>query len=92
MDYTVHEILQATRLEWVAFPFSGDLPDPGIESRSPALQMDSLPTEPPEKPWIRQQNELITIMRRPEGRDQGSRKMPRRGGPEARGILGGTQV
>ena len=24
----------------------GDLPDPGIEPRSPALQMDSLPSEP----------------------------------------------
>ena len=27
-----------------------DLPNPGIESRSPALQVDSLPTEPPGKP------------------------------------------
>ena len=32
------------------FPSPGDLPDPGIESRSPALQVDSLPSEPPEKP------------------------------------------
>jgi len=29
------------------FPSPGDLPDPGIEPRSPALQSDSLPTEPP---------------------------------------------
>ena len=28
----------------------GDSPDPGIASRSPALQEDSLPSEPPEKP------------------------------------------
>ena len=28
----------------------GDLPNPGIEPRSPALQEDSLPTEPPGKP------------------------------------------
>ena len=31
------------------YPFSGDLPDPGIEPASPvspALQVDSLPTEP----------------------------------------------
>ena len=28
------------------FPFPGDLPNPGIEPRSPALQVDSLPTEP----------------------------------------------
>ena len=41
MDYTVHGILQARKLEWVAFPSPGDLPNPGIESRSPALQADS---------------------------------------------------
>jgi len=28
----------------------GDLPNPGIELRSPALQADSLPSEPPGKP------------------------------------------
>ena len=32
------------------FPSPGDLPDPGIEPRSPALQADSLPTELTEKP------------------------------------------
>ena len=31
------------------FPSPGDLPDPGIESRSPALQADALTSEPPEK-------------------------------------------
>ena len=31
------------------FPSSGDLPDPGIEPESPALQMDSLPSELPGK-------------------------------------------
>ena len=31
------------------FPSLGYLPDPWIESRSPALQADSLPTEPPGK-------------------------------------------
>ena len=30
-------------------PSPGDLPDPGIELDSPALQGDSLPSEPPEK-------------------------------------------
>ena len=29
------------------FPFSGDLPDPGIEPVFPALQANSLPFEPP---------------------------------------------
>ena len=28
------------------FPLSGDLPDPGIEPRSPTLQADALPSEP----------------------------------------------
>ena len=32
------------------FPSPGDLPDPGIESGSPALQADSLPSELPGKP------------------------------------------
>ena len=31
-------------------PSPGDLPDPGIEPGSPALQADSLPFEPPGKP------------------------------------------
>ena len=37
-------VLQAWMLEWVAMP--GDLPNPGIEPRSPELQADSLPSEP----------------------------------------------
>ena len=32
------------------FPSPGDLPDPGIEPRSPALQADALTSEPPGKP------------------------------------------
>ena len=42
-SYTVHGILQARMLEWVAFPFSRGSSQP----RSPPLQGDSLPTEPP---------------------------------------------
>ena len=96
MDYTVHGILQARILEWVAFPFSrgssqlrdralvsriaggffigwatreaqehwsgqpipspSDLPEPGIKLGSPALQVDSLPTElwgNPLRPYIK---------------------------------------
>ena len=34
----------------VSFPSPGDLPDPGIKPRSPALQADALPSEPPGKP------------------------------------------
>ena len=47
---SVHGILQAGILEWVAFPSPGDLPDPGIKPQSPALQAESLPSEPPGKP------------------------------------------
>ena len=52
MDYslpgfTIRGIFQARVLEWVAISFSrGDLPDPGFEPRSPALQADALPSEP----------------------------------------------
>ena len=42
---SIHGILQARILEWA----SGDLPDPEIEPRSPALQTDYLPSEAVEK-------------------------------------------
>ena len=42
--------LQARILQWVAIPSPRDLPNPGIEPRSPALQVDSLPAEPQGKP------------------------------------------
>ena len=37
---------------WTGLPFlpPGDLPDPGIELGSPALQADALTSEPPGKP------------------------------------------
>ena len=35
------------------FPSPGDLPDPGIEHESPALQADSLPTELPENSQVK---------------------------------------
>ena len=34
----------------VSFPSPGDLPNPGIKPRSPAMQVDSLPAEPQGKP------------------------------------------
>ena len=38
---------------WSGWPFPSpeDLPNPGIEPASPALQADSLLSEPPGKPW-----------------------------------------
>ena len=47
---SVHGILQAGMLEWVAIPSSGGPPNPGIKPWSLALQADSLPSEPPGKP------------------------------------------
>ena len=45
--------MEFSRLEYwsgLPFPSPGDLSDPGIELRSPTLQSDSLPSEPPGKP------------------------------------------
>ena len=41
-DFSIHGILQTRILEWIAISFSKDLPHPGIEPRSPALQADTL--------------------------------------------------
>ena len=46
IGYTVHGILQARILEWVAIPFSRGSSQP----KSPASQANSLLAEPPEKP------------------------------------------
>ena len=43
IDYTVHGILQASILEWVAVLFSRGSSQPRIEPRSPTLQEVSLP-------------------------------------------------
>ena len=50
-DYTVHGILQARILAWVAIPFSRESPNPGIKPRVPGLglQVNTWPGEPPEK-------------------------------------------
>ena len=42
----VHGIFWARILEWVTIPSPGNLHDLGIEPRSPALQADSLLSEP----------------------------------------------
>ena len=56
MDYTVHGILRLEYWSGQPFPSPGDLPNPGIEPKSPVLQAESLPAEPPGKmhwkrPW-----------------------------------------
>ena len=44
---SVHGILPARILEWVAIPFSRGFSNPGIEPESSPLQAESLPAEPP---------------------------------------------
>ena len=55
MDYSppgsfVHGIFKSRILEWLLFPPPGNLPDPEIESESPALAREFLTTKPPGKP------------------------------------------
>ena len=59
-------------LAWVAFPFSRDLPNPGIEPRSPALQADSLPAEPQGKPFqtVKDFNTFLRITERIDQKNQ----------------------
>ena len=45
---SIHGISQVRTLEWLPFPSPGHLHHPGTEPRSPALQVNSLPSEPPE--------------------------------------------
>ena len=53
MDYIAHqaplsiEFSMQKYWSWWLFPTPGHLPNSGIEPRSPALQADSLPSEPP---------------------------------------------
>ena len=47
---SVHGIFWQEYWSGLPFPSPGDLPNPGIEPRSPALQTEALPSEPPGKP------------------------------------------
>ena len=52
MDHQAPLCMEFSRQEhWsgLSFPSPGNLPDPGIKSRSPALEADSLLFESPEK-------------------------------------------
>ena len=52
MGYTVHGILQARLLEWVAFPFSGDLPNPGLPHCRQILYQLSHRGSPRRLEWV----------------------------------------
>ena len=49
---SLHGILQARRLKWVAIPFSQGTSWPRDQTPSPAMQADFLPSEQPGKPNI----------------------------------------
>ena len=49
--FSIHGISRQEHQSGLPFPSPGDLPDPGIEPRSPTLQADALRSEPPRK-WI----------------------------------------
>ena len=54
--YQAPQSMEFSRQEYwsgLPFPSPGDLLDPGIESRSPTLQADALPSEPPGKPYMK---------------------------------------
>ena len=44
------------------FPPPGDLPDPEIKPRSPALQADALTSEPPGKPKILCNTKILSLI------------------------------
>ena len=52
-DFSVRGAFQARVLEWVAISFSRGSPHPGMEPRSPAVQADASPSEPPGRPLKR---------------------------------------
>jgi len=56
---SVHRILQVRTLEWVTVSFSRGSSHPGTEPGSPALQADSLPSEPPVLIWQEQHREVL---------------------------------
>ena len=50
--FSVHRILQARILEWVGIPFSRGSSQPEDQTQSPALQINSLPSELRGKPSV----------------------------------------
>ena len=80
---SIHGILQARILEWVAIPSAGDLPDPGIKPGSPTLQADPLTSAPPGKPLntrIQDSEDLNDFKGGAEARLKEERGGGRRGG------------
>jgi len=58
-DSSVHGFPRQEYLSGLSFSSSVDLPDPEIEPMSPALQADTLPSEPPGKPIVIIENLIL---------------------------------
>ena len=71
MNCTVHGILQARILEWVVFLVSWGSSQPRDQTRSPALQADSLPAESQGKPVDAGDMGSIPGLRRSPGEGKG---------------------
>ena len=59
------------------FPSPGDIPNPGIEPKSPVLEADALTSEPPGKPlpwWLRRKS--VSLQCRRPGFNSWVRKIP----------------
>ena len=65
-------------LSELPFPSSGDLPNPGIEPGSPALQADSLLPEPRGKPILRSPGKISRLDEPPHSRWDFSQKVRER--------------
>ena len=61
--WTIQSIEFSRPEYWSGWPFPspGDLPNPGTELRSPALQVDSLPVEPLEKNQLKVNLALFSV-------------------------------
>ena len=74
-------ILQSRILGWVAIPPPGNLPNPGIEPRSPALQTDTLLSEPIHlkslQEYINAYRCLVTLIHLPPLRKTNAPKWPK---------------
>jgi len=63
---SVHGILQARILEWVAVPFSRGSSQPRDQTQSPTLQADSLPSELPRNPQNLRKQVIASISSDPQ--------------------------
>ena len=69
---SVHGILQARILEWVATPSSRGSSQPRDQTQSPTLQVDSLPTEPPTKTPLENRDLQMLRLRDCPGEEEAS--------------------